>query len=119
TGDTYVWWGQPSNSIDLIADADSYVPGDTAEILVPVSLEGTSYLLVTVERDGIMTHEIIEVEGSTYVYQLPLENIHAPGVWVYIYVMHGIDADNNVPTFKQGQILLNVEPVNKRLDVTL
>ncbi|HLA42149.1 MAG TPA: alpha-2-macroglobulin family protein, partial [Aggregatilineales bacterium] len=119
TGQTYVWWGQPSNNIDLITDADSYVPGDTAEILVPVSLEGKSSLLVTVERDGVMQYEVIPVEGSTYVYQLPLTDDHAPGVYVSVYVMHGIDADNNVPVFKYGTILLNVEPVSKRLDVTL
>lgn len=119
TGSQYVWWGRPSNTIDLIADKDSYVAGDTAQILVPVSLEGVSYVLVTLERDGVVSHEVVRVEGSTLVYEVPITAEHEPGIFVSVTVMHGIDEANNVPTFRTGTKKLMVEPVSKRLNVTI
>jgi alpha-2-macroglobulin len=119
TGTGRVWWGQPSNVIDLIADKDSYVAGENAQVLVPISLEGVSWVLVSLERDGVMSYDVVRVEGSTLVYDVPLTSEHEPGVYISVMVMHGIDEDNNVPTYRQGSLLLNVEPVSKRLNVTI
>ncbi|MBZ0308349.1 MAG: hypothetical protein K8I82_19950, partial [Anaerolineae bacterium] len=119
TGSQYVWWGRPSNTIDLIADKDSYVAGDTAQILVPISLEGVSYVLVTLERDGVMSHEVVRVEGSTLVYDIPITEAHEPGVFVSVTVMHGIDEDSSVPVYRTGTRRLTVTPVSKRLDITV
>lgn len=119
TGSGRVWWGQPTNNIDLIADKDSYVAGDQAQILVPISLEGVSWVLVSLERDGVISYEVMQVEGSTLVYDLPIVPEHEPGIYVSVIVMHGIDQANNVPTYRQGSILLKVEPQSKRLNVAI
>ncbi len=119
TGPQRVWWGQPSNQIDLIADQDSYVPGDTAQVLVPISLEGRSWVLVSVERAGVRQYEVLAVDGSTLVYELPLTEDDAPGVFLSVMAVHGIDEDNTVPTYREATILLNVEPEAQKLDVTI
>ena len=119
TGNGRVWWGQPTNTIDLIADKDSYVAGDTAQVLVPISLEGVSWVLVSVERDGVMSYEVVRVEGSTLVYELPITANYEPGIYLSVMVMHGIDEANNVPTYRQGSLLLNVEPTSKRLNMSV
>lgn len=119
TGLQYVWWGQPSNTIDLVADKDSYVAGDTAKVLVPISLEGVSHVLVTLERDGVISHEVVRVEGSTLVYEVPITEQHEPGIFLSVMVMHGIDEANAVPTYRTGTIQLPVDPVSKRLEITV
>jgi uncharacterized protein YfaS (alpha-2-macroglobulin family) len=119
TGTRPVWWGQPSNQIDLVADKDNYKPGDTAEVLVPIPFSGVSYVLVTVERAGIQEYKVFRVEGSTLVYQLPITENHVPTIHVTATLMKGTDEENLNPLFRTGEIALNVEPVNQRLEVTI
>jgi uncharacterized protein YfaS (alpha-2-macroglobulin family) len=119
TGTVPVWWGRPSNQIDLVADKDGYKPGDTAEVLVPIPFSGVSYVLMTTERAGIQTAEVFRVEGSTLLYQLPITEEHVPTIYVTATLMKGTDEENLNPLFRTGQIALNVEPVNQRLNVTV
>ena len=119
TGTIPVWWGRPSNQIDLIADKDSYKPGDTAEVLVPIPFTGVSYVLMTVERAGIQQAEVFRVEGSTLLYQLPITDEHVPTAHVTATLMKGTDEENLNPLFRIGEIALNVEPVNQLLAVTV
>ena len=51
--------------------------------------------------------------------KLPITEDHAPTIHLNVMVMHGIDDDNTVPVFRQGALTINVEPVHKRLAVTL
>lgn len=119
TGTRPVWWGRPSDSIDLIADKESYQPGDTAEILIPTPFTGTSYALVAVERAGIQAYEVIRIEGSTFVYTLPITEEHLPTIHVSVVLMKGTDAETLNPSYRIGSIALSVEPVSRRLEVTI
>jgi len=119
TGTRPVWWGRPSDSIDLIADKESYQPGDTAEILIPTPFTGTSYALVAVERAGIQAYEVIRIEGSTFVYTLPITEEHLPTIHVSVVLMKGTDAETLNPSYRMGSIALSVEPVSRRLEVTI
>ncbi len=119
TGETSVWWGRPSNTIDLVADKDGYIPGDTAEILIPTPFTGTSYALVTVERAGIQQVDVFAIEGSTLVYTLPITDQHAPTVHLSVVLVKGTDAETLNPSYRTGQLTLNVEPVARRLEVTV
>ncbi len=119
TGSIPIWWGQPSDSIDLVTDKDSYKPGDTAEVLVPIPFTGISYVLLTVERAGIQEYQVVKVDGSTLVYKLPITEAHVPTVYVTATLMKGTDEENLNPAFRTGTIALNVEPVNQRLAVEI
>ncbi len=119
TGENSVWWGEPSDTIQPIADKDSYQPGDTAEILVPIPFTGTSYVLVSVERAGIQQYEVRQVEGSSLVYQLPITETHVPTVYVSFVLVKGTDEENLNPAYRTGMISLTVEPVNQRLQVVV
>ncbi len=119
TGNRPVWWGEPSQTIDLIADKDSYRPGDVAQVLVPIPFAGASTVLVSVERAGIISYEVLAVEGSTLLYELPLTEAHVPTVHLDVTVVKGIDEESLNPDYRTGQITLNVEPVEQQLVVTL
>ncbi|MEQ8676741.1 MAG: alpha-2-macroglobulin family protein [Aggregatilineales bacterium] len=72
--------GQSSTSgLTIVADQDSYQPGDTAQLLIPTPFEGT--MLLTVERAGIMFTDVITItdEGSV-LYELPVTFDYAPNI---------------------------------------
>jgi len=119
TGQASVWWGRPSDTIDLIADKDSYRSGDTAEVLVPVPFTGISYVMMTVERAGIQQVDVLRVDGSTLVYELPIVEAHVPRVYVTATLMKGTDAENLNPAYRTGTLALDVEPVHQRIDITI
>lgn len=118
-GNRPVWWGEPSETIDLIVDQDTYKPGDVAQILVPIPFAGESTVLVSVERAGIIEYEVIEMEGSTLLYELPITEDHVPTVHFSVTLVKGIDEESLNPDFRTGQIALSVEPVKQRLNVTV
>ncbi|MBN1566115.1 MAG: Ig-like domain-containing protein, partial [Anaerolineae bacterium] len=119
TGSQPVWWGRPSNTIDLIADKDGYQPGDTAQVLVPIPFSGVSHVLLTVERAGIEQYEVFRVEGSTLLYELPITEDHVPTVHVTATLMKGTDEENLNPLYRTGTLALEIEPVNQRVHVTI
>ncbi|NLX10997.1 MAG: hypothetical protein GXY36_15210 [Chloroflexi bacterium] len=119
TGNRPVWWGEPSDTIDLIADKEAYQPGDTAQILVPVPFSGESYALVTVERAGVQQYEVVRVEGSTLLYDLPITEAHVPTVYFTVTLVKGVDEESANPSYRVGTIQLPVTPVNQRLNVTV
>jgi uncharacterized protein YfaS (alpha-2-macroglobulin family) len=82
SGAGWVRWG-PDNAdaITLTADRPSYRPGETAQILVRTPLEKGTYLL-TLEREGIISRRIIELEGSALTIDIPIEESYIPIVYV-------------------------------------
>lgn len=119
TGTRPVWWGRPSNTIDLVADKESYRPGDTAEILIPTPFTGVSYALIAVERAGIQRYEVTRIEGSTLVYRLPITDEHVPTAHLSVVLVKGTDAETPNPSYRTGELALTVEPVNRRLEITI
>lgn len=119
TGNRPVWWGEPSQTIDLIADKDGYQPGDTAEVLVPIPFAGASTVMVSMERAGIMTYEVLAVEGSTLLYEIPITEAFVPTVHLDVTVVKGIDDESLNPDYRTGRIALEVEPVAQQLTVVV
>jgi uncharacterized protein YfaS (alpha-2-macroglobulin family) len=82
TGAGWVRWGSgDADSISLDADRALYAPGDTARIMVRSPLPRGKYLL-TVEREGIFSEKIIELEGSARTIDIPIEESFVPVVYV-------------------------------------
>lgn len=114
------WRGQGADDqIDLIADATLYAPGDTAELLITSPYLEEVQALVTVERDGILSHDVFTFTGPTYAYQLPITSDHAPNIFVSVVLIKGVDDSNPVPDFKMGLTRLNVSPSEQTLQVTV
>jgi len=81
TGKDYVSWRRENNDrINLIADKVTYTPGETAEILIPSPYQGLHYALVTVERGGVLKHEVIQMTSNSQLYRLPLTADYVPNV---------------------------------------
>jgi hypothetical protein len=113
----YVAWRQTNDRIfSLIADQDSYSPGDTAEILIAQPFEQDVYALVTYERGHIYKQEVVLLKGNSTVYKLPITSEMAPMAYVSAVVVSGAQ-DAGKPDFKIGMLRLNVDTSHQTLDV--
>ena len=120
SGRDYVSWRRTNDDrIDLIADKGVYVPGETAEILIPSPFQGDQWALITVERGGILSHEVIQLPNNSYVYRLPITDRHVPNIYVSAVIIKGKDVDNPTATYKVGYTALSVEPEPQQLQITL
>ncbi|QQO10533.1 alpha-2-macroglobulin family protein [Breznakiella homolactica] len=82
SGAGWVRWGSDdADSISLTTDKTEYVPGETATILIRSPLPKGKYLL-TLEREGIISEKIIELDGSAETITVPIEESFVPIVYV-------------------------------------
>lgn len=127
----YISWRRDNNShITMVADKNSYHVGEIAEIFIPSPFQGTHHALITVERGGILSHEVLTVEGgNSLVYHLPLTADYAPNVYVSAVLFNPTTTmtttDNPSrtvtipPDYKVGIVPLEVLPEPQKLTLTL
>lgn len=117
TGNDTVFWGEPRAYVELQSDKASYVPGETATVLAPLPSDAAWTVLITAERAGVMVHDVVQVEGTTLLYDLPIEDAFVPTVYMTITAIRGATEDDANPGYATGEIRLAVEPVNQRLTI--
>jgi uncharacterized protein YfaS (alpha-2-macroglobulin family) len=118
-GDGYAPWRRDNNDqISLISDKTSYTPGETAEVLIPSPFTQPHWALITVERGGILSHEVRKLEGNSSVFRLPITNAHVPNVYVSVTLFSPPDAPGRPADYKVGVLPLAVAPDPQTLRVT-
>ncbi|HTY07891.1 MAG TPA: MG2 domain-containing protein, partial [Candidatus Edwardsbacteria bacterium] len=127
-GDGYVAWeARNDDRIDLVADKESYRPGDVARIMIK-SPYVSAKALVTLEREYVISQQVLDLAGSAPTIELPLTAEHLPNVYVSVILLRGRLAeqryaedgdDLSKPAFKMGYINLPVDPGSRRLALTV
>ncbi|MDY6874045.1 MAG: alpha-2-macroglobulin family protein, partial [Chloroflexota bacterium] len=112
-----IWPRQIGNKLTLETDAESYLPGETAEVFIPNPFTGGGTALVTLERGRVMATQVLEVSGSGDVVEIPLGEDAAPNVYVSVLLMG--QSDDGAPDYRQGVVNLPVTPVEQTLTVML
>ncbi|MDR1545803.1 MAG: hypothetical protein LBU12_03640 [Deltaproteobacteria bacterium] len=116
TGDGAVGWRYSNDElVALVADKPAYEPGDVAKILVQ-SPFASGQALVTVERSGVRSSQVVDVVDHSPVFEVPLTAADAPNVFVSVILSRGRIAEkpdeNNVdlgkPAIRKGYVTLNV-----------
>jgi uncharacterized protein YfaS (alpha-2-macroglobulin family) len=110
----------------VLASKPRYRPGDVARLIPQVGLPGMLGL-VTIERDGILSHRVTPL--GTDVLEVPIETRFAPNVYVSVAGVRGRipretagksnDLDPGRPRFKVGLAKLEVDPAARRLGITI
>lgn len=123
TGAGYVAWQRDDDDrIELIADKNTYAPGETARILVASPYE-EARALITVEREGILSSRIETLRGSAPQLEIPLTDEHLPNAFVSVVLLSGrtaapgAAADPGAPSFKIGYVNLPVDAGTRHLRV--
>jgi uncharacterized protein YfaS (alpha-2-macroglobulin family) len=85
---SYGSWGGDASSfevntegeIDMELDKKKYTTGDKAKILFKTPFSGR--MLVTTERDGVLSHQYVDVTKRSASLDIPLDERHVPNVYV-------------------------------------
>jgi len=116
----YVNWGQRNDDrIELIADKKQYKPGDAAEVLIPSPYQGAVTALLTIERGHVLESKIIKLATNSARVRIPITADYAPNVYVSVFMVKGIDAQNPLASMKLGYVKLPVSTEQKELTVRL
>jgi uncharacterized protein YfaS (alpha-2-macroglobulin family) len=121
-GPGYISWRRENNDrISLIADKTSYKPGETADILIPSPFTTPHWALITVERGGVLSHEVRKVDGNSLVYRLPITAGHVPNIYVTATLFSPAGTASSLTTadFKVGILPLAVAPDPQSLKIAL
>ncbi len=111
------WWFDVSNDdrMDVLPERKRYEPGETAVFQVRMPFrEATA--LVTVEREGVMDVQVVQLSGKAPVVKVPVRGNHAPNVFVSVLAVRGrvgdvqptALVDLGKPTFKMGVAQIDV-----------
>jgi alpha-2-macroglobulin len=106
-------------SVQMVADRDSYRPGDEAKIVIFNPLNAPVTALLTVERQGVLMEDMIRIDGETFTYTLPITGDFAPNAYFNIAMVRAIDDNHADPAYLRGRMLLSVEPVERLLNVAI
>ena len=81
SGSDWSFYHDDSQQINLIPDKELYQVEDTAQIMVQSPLPKGQYL-VTIEREGIFSEEVITLQEPTTVLDIPISDRYLPVVYV-------------------------------------
>jgi alpha-2-macroglobulin len=84
------WWfgGDNGDRMDVIPEQKSYKAGETAKLQVRMPFrEATA--LVTVEREGVLSSEIVKLSGTDPVVNVKMPGSYAPDVYVSVLAVRG------------------------------
>jgi uncharacterized protein YfaS (alpha-2-macroglobulin family) len=127
TGSDYVpWERRDDDSIELVADAEAYRPGQNARILVKSPYERAK-ALITVEREFILDSRILDIESTSTQIEIPIRSEYIPNVFISVLLVQGRTSegapadsqDLGKPSFKIGYVNLMVDPTERRLAVEI
>ena len=125
-GDEVAAWPRFDHErIDVRADKPSYSPGDVARLIVESPFD-EAFGLLTLERDGIVSHQEVRISGDTPVIEVPITGEHAPNIYATLSLLRGRthndrDAsgfETGAPAFRLGTVELSVTLDAQELAVT-
>ena len=71
------------NDITLMPDRNTYKPGDTVKLMIQSPLPKGKYLL-TIEREGILSEKVLNLEGGANVIDIPVDDSLVPVFYVAV-----------------------------------
>ncbi len=116
------WRSAPREyGMDLVADQQSYRPGDTARILVQSPFGEPVNAWLTIERGNMIEERVVQVTGGQ-VLEIPITPIFAPNVYVGITAVKPVNPDDETRPYadiRTGIVELTVSPEQQELTLTL
>ena len=124
--DSVSWRRTNDDTIQLISDRTSYAVGDVAEILVPSPFDGPQWALVTVERGGVLSREVVQLPTNSSVIEIPITEDYVPNIYVGVVLIQGrqaalaaADGDPATAGLKLGYLALSVDTAPKELSIEI
>ncbi|MGH1346767.1 MAG: alpha-2-macroglobulin family protein [Nannocystales bacterium] len=126
-GRAYVWaWGadwsgsepEPGHRMELVADAKTFAPGQTAKIVAQNPFEKATAIF-TVEQGTVLKHEAREVDAGPVTFEVPIEAKHAPHVFASVTFLPRDARGEQLAQWKFGALKLPVSLDDATLEVSV
>lgn len=129
-GTTPVTWAQPpARTAVVTTDKDSYIPGETANLLIQSPFQTARALAVVEEPEGNFRYDWVEITDGYGHYAVPVRKEYTPDIPVHFLIMRG-RLETSIPSpnapFDQGKPVtiaatktVTVKPVKNTVAVTL
>ena len=122
---SYGSWGGEASSfevntegqVDISLDKEKYNAGDVAKILFKTPFSGK--MLVTVERDGLLSHQYVNVEKRTASMELKLSSEHVPNVYITATLIKPHEVTDMPLTVAHGFQNVSVEESGRKIPVQI
>jgi uncharacterized protein YfaS (alpha-2-macroglobulin family) len=114
------WSGDEGDRMTVIASRPRYRPGETARLVPQAQMPG-ALALVTLERDGVLSHATRRLATSGQALEVPIEARLAPNVFASVVLVRGRtgEGQGGRPRFRIGMVNLVVESDEQRLRVAV
>lgn len=104
--------------VDIVFDKPKYQPGDNAKVLFMCPFGGR--LLITVERNGVLHHQYVDVEKRSVEVSLPVRGEYLPNAYVTATLFRPHDGTRESPFLVgHGFASMSVEKSQNRLPVNI
>ncbi|MEG2631520.1 MAG: alpha-2-macroglobulin family protein, partial [Comamonas sp.] len=89
TGKGEIWFGgEDHDRMDVLSERKSYEPGETARFQVRMPFRSAT-ALVAVEREGVISTQVVELNGQNPTVELKIEESWGPNVYVSVLALRG------------------------------
>ncbi|MCG9131231.1 alpha-2-macroglobulin family protein [Candidatus Poribacteria bacterium] len=111
--------------LDLTLDKPVYRPGETAKLNIKAPFSGT--LLLTVERDRVLSHRTIAMKENTATISIPVRDSYKPNVYLSGTLTRAVPADTAsqpdnkslLPARAFGVVPLKIDATRRRLSIEM
>lgn len=122
---SYGSWGTSNSSfevnteghIDIDFDKESYNTGEVAKVLFKTPFSGR--MLVTTERDGLLSYQYIDVAQRTASMDIKLEGKHVPNIYVTATLIKPHEISDIPLTVAHGFQSVKVEEKSRKIGVII
>jgi uncharacterized protein YfaS (alpha-2-macroglobulin family) len=105
-------------NIDISFDKPNYQPGENAVAILKLPFDGK--VLVTTERDEVMTHEYINSKNKVITYNIKVSDKNVPNTYVTATLFKPHDGSGSLPlTVAHGFASFEVKPNKAKLNLTV
>lgn len=102
-------------TLQLIPDKSTYAPSDTAQISIQAPF-ANAHGVATIEREGLVEHYPLAIQGTSHTLALPLKPEWMPNVHVSVVLQSSVD---NKPVYATGTTELTLSTAERVLKVAV
>jgi uncharacterized protein YfaS (alpha-2-macroglobulin family) len=122
---SYGSWGADNASfevnneghIDIELDKESYTSGEVAKVLFKAPFSGR--MLVTLERDGVISHQYLEVAKRSASMEVKLDGAHVPNMYITATLFKPHEVSDIPLTVAHGFQNVKVEERSRKIAVAI
>jgi uncharacterized protein YfaS (alpha-2-macroglobulin family) len=122
---SYGSWGADNSSfevsnegqVSIELDKDAYKTGESARILFKAPFSGR--MLVTIERDGVLEYQYLDVQQRSASMTLKLQSAHVPNIYVTATLIKPHEVSDMPLTVAHGFKSIAVAEPGRRIDVQI